>query len=176
VSGRWAGAATAALGVAVLLAGAVLVRMVLDDPGARGSGRTVSAAAASSVVASDEARSGAVTAGSRAAERVLGYSWRTLEEDAPTTRALLTGQMVEQYDDTVARLSGRARARHTMVRADVAAASAVSVTADEATVLLFVNRRTTGRDLDRPRVELDRIVLTLRRSDGDWLVSELDVL
>lgn len=167
--------ATVVLGVAVLLAGAVLARMVLDD-GARGSGRTLSAAAASSVVTSADARARVVAAGSRAAEEVVGYSWRTLEEDAPSTRRLLTGEMLEQYDATVARIAERTRTRHTVVRADVVAASAVSVTADEATVLLFVDRRTTGRDLDRPRVDLDRIVLTLRRTDGEWLASELDVV
>jgi Mce-associated membrane protein len=167
---------TTLLAVAVLAAGAVLARMLLEDAGASGSGRTISAAASSSVVASEEARSAAVAAGTRAAEQVLGYSWRTLDEDAPAARELLTGEMVEQYDDTVARISHRARTQHTVVDAEVAASSAVSVTEDEATVLLFVDQRTTGRDLDRPRVELNRVALTLRRTDGEWLVSELDVL
>ena len=167
--------ATIVLALAVLGAGAVLTRMLLADDEV-GSGRTVTAAASSSVITSVADRADVVAAGTRAAEEVLGYSWRTLEDDAPAARRLLTGEMLEQYDDTVARVAQRARADHTVVRAEVAASSAVSVAPDEATVLLFVDLRTTGRDLDRPRVELNRVVLTLRRTGGEWLASELDVL
>jgi Mce-associated membrane protein len=166
---------TLVLALAVLAAGAVLTRMLLADDEV-GSGRTVTAAASSSVITSEADRADVLAAGTRAAEEVLGYSWRTLEADAPAARRLLTGEMLEQYDDTVARVAQRARADHTVVTAEVAASSAVSVAPDEATVLLFVDQRTTGRDLDRPRTELNRVVLTLRRTGGEWLASELDVL
>ena len=33
-------------------------------------------------------------------------------------------------------------------------------------MLVFVNQRTFGRDLDRPTLDLDRVLVTLRRADG----------
>jgi Mce-associated membrane protein len=40
-------------------------------------------------------------------------------------------------------------------------------------VLLFVNQTTTSTRLDGPKVDLNRVVLTLDRVDGKWLVSKV---
>ena len=45
-----------------------------------------------------------------------------------------------------------------------------------ARVLVFVNQRTSGTGLDRPTLDLDRVLVTLRRADGEWKVDELDAL
>jgi chromosome condensin MukBEF MukE localization factor len=43
-------------------------------------------------------------------------------------------------------------------------------------VLVFVNQRTSGKDLDRPTLVLDHVLVTVQRVGGDGKVSELDAL
>jgi Mce-associated membrane protein len=65
---------------------------------------------------------------------------------------------------------------HVVVKAEVAAASVVTATADQVVVLLFVNQTTTSTRLDGPRVDLNRVRLTLVKVDGDWLVKNVVAL
>ena len=63
------------------------------------------------------------------------------------------------------------------LRAEVVAASVVSADADRVEALLFVNQTTAGKDLEEPRVDLNRVVVTLvPDGDGGWLVDDLDAL
>jgi len=164
------------LALAVVLVATVLVRLVLDDGSSTPLTDSTSAAADDAVVVDTEAAAEVTAAGERAAEEVLGYSWRTLEGDVAQARLLLGDGMREQYGAAMARGADRTRRTRTEVVATPVASSVVSVTGREAKVLLFVNERTTATDLDRPRVELTRVVLTLRRTGADWLVTEIDVL
>jgi hypothetical protein len=43
-------------------------------------------------------------------------------------------------------------------------------------VLVFVNQSTSGDDLDEPRLDLDRVLVSLQRVGGRWRLSELDAL
>jgi hypothetical protein len=45
-----------------------------------------------------------------------------------------------------------------------------------ARVLVFVNQSTSGDDLDEPRLDLDRVLVSLQRVGGRWRLSELDAL
>jgi Mce-associated membrane protein len=65
---------------------------------------------------------------------------------------------------------------HVVVKAEVAAQSVVSATADQVVVLLFVNQTTTSTRLDGPRVDLNRVRLTLVKVDGTWLVNKVVAL
>jgi hypothetical protein len=62
------------------------------------------------------------------------------------------------------------------VSADVVGTGLVTATSSYARVLVFVNQSTTGDDLDEPRLDLDRVLVTLVRTGGEWKVSELDAL
>ncbi len=42
--------------------------------------------------------------------------------------------------------------------------------------LLFVDQTTTSTRLEGPKVDLNRVRMTLVEQDGKWLVSELDAL
>ena len=170
------GAAGLGLLLAVVLVATVLVRVLLDH----GAGATLtdsaSASAADAVVASPADAEEVTAAAERAAEQVLGYSWRTLDQDAADARSLLADELREQYDATMARASDRTLRTRTVVRAVPVASSVISVVDGDAKVLLFVNERTTAADLGEPRVELNRVVLTMRRTPADWQVVEIDVL
>jgi len=102
----------------------------------------------------------------------------------------VTGTDVSSADSADAVVASAAAKQAARERAGAGAAAAYSYSwktlADDkaaarelmtpARVLVFVNQRTAGDDLDRPTLDLDRVLVTVRRVDGEWKVSELDSL
>ena len=168
---RW----IAGLGALVLAAALVLgwlVRGTGDDPAAGVS----SAASTQATVASAAVKDDVLEAASEAATRVYGYSWETLSDDKADARALLTGDMLDQYDRTMAGVATSSRRDHTVVTASVVGDALVHASSSYARALLFVNQSTTSDDLEEPLLNLDRVLVTLERVGGQWKVSELDAL
>ncbi len=55
--------------------------------------------------------------------------------------------------------------------------SVVEASPDRVRALLFVNQTTTGAQLTQPRVDLNRVVVTMvSDGHGGWLVDELKAL
>lgn len=52
----------------------------------------------------------------------------------------------------------------------------VSASPDKAVVLLFVNQVTTSTQVTGPRVDLNRVRMTLTRTSAGWKVSAVDAL
>lgn len=149
-----------------------LVRAVGEDPAADVS----SAASSRATVASAAVKDEVLEVAAEAATRVYGYSWESVAEDKAAARALLTGDMLDQYDRTMAGVATSSRRDHTVVTASVAGEALVHAVSSHARVLVFVNQSTTSDDLDEPLLDLDRVLVTLERVGGEWLVSELDAL
>lgn len=163
------------LGTLVLAAALVLGWLVLgagDDPAAGVS----TAASTEATVASAAVKDDVLEVASDAATRVYGYSWQTLAEDKAGARALLTGDMLDRYDRTMAGVATSSRRDHTVVTASVVGEALVHASSSYARVLVFVNQSTTNDDLEEPLLNLDRVLVTLERVDGEWTVSELDAL
>ncbi len=163
------------LGALVLGAAVVLGWLVLgagDDPAAGVS----TAASTEATVASGAVKDDVLEVASDAATRVYGYSWETLAEDKADARALLTGDMLDQYDRTMAGVATSSRRDHTVVTASVVGEALVHASSSYARVLVFVNQSTTSDDLEEPLLNLDRVLVTLERDGGGWKVSELDAL
>jgi hypothetical protein len=163
------------LAALVVLAAAALVWVVRDSQDVDGaevsSADSVDAAVASSAV-KESARLGAA-AGAR---KAYSYSWRSLAYDRAAARRLMTPTMRERYDRTMAGVASSSRRDRTVVEAEVVDTALVTASASHARVLAFVNQRTSGRDLERPTLDLDRVLVTLRRVDGEWKLDELDAL
>ncbi len=100
--------------------------------------------------------------------------------DVPQAAVVLTNPthlaIALQYDRTMAGVATTSRREHTEVSATVVGTALVTASASEARVLVFVNQSTTGDDLDKPLLDLDRVLVTLVRAGGVWKVSELDAL
>ncbi|MFF0287075.1 hypothetical protein [Streptomyces sp. NPDC005262] len=136
----------------------------------------------------EQARGQALAAARQAAPVVLSYDYRHLDRDFAAARARLTGHFRDEYGKTTTRVVGpTARKYHGVVKATVAqpagdsaaapAASVISASADRAVVLLFVNQVTTSTQVAGSRVDLNRVRMTLTRTDDDgWKVSALDAL
>lgn len=168
-------AVVGALALAVLLAAVVLVRLlVAPEATALPEGTTPIVAGAS--IAGDGVKQEAMAAAADATRKVLSYTAETLDADIEAARATLAGDMASQYAETMDRIRSQAEQDGTAVEAEVVARSIISVTARDAKVLLFVNQTTTGPRLEEPRVERNRVVVTLHRDDDTWLVTDLDAL
>lgn len=166
---------TLGLGLLVLAAAIALAWLVRTDDAGSGPAVT-SAESAEASVASASVKDTVLDVADEAATRVYSYSWQTLADDRAGARAMLTGDMLRQYDRTMAGVATSSRRDHTVVSADVVGTGLVTATSSYARVLVFVNQRTTGDDLDEPLLNLDRVLVTLVRTGGEWKVSELDAL
>lgn len=166
-----------ALGLAVLVLAAGIVLLWLVRAGASGAAAGVTTAESGDAsVASAAVKDTVLDVASEAATRVYSYSWETLADDKAAARALLTGDMLGQYDRTMAGVATSSRRDHTVVSASVVGTGLVTATASYARVLVFVNQSTAGDELDEPLLDLDRVLVTLVRAGGEWKVSELDAL
>ncbi|MFD9098516.1 hypothetical protein [Streptomyces collinus] len=133
----------------------------------------------------EQAGGEAVAAALKAAPVVLSYDYRHLDRDFSRARALLTGHFRDQYGKTTkAVVAPTATKYHGVVKATVAtpadggapAASVVSAAPDRAVVLLFVNQVTRSTQVPQPRLDLNRVRMTLTRTSDGWKVSGLDAL
>ena len=111
-------------------------------------------------------------------ERILSYDHSSFDEGTAEARRLMTDTFAREYDDTVALVREDAVERESVVTAQVVAASVVTAEEDRVEALLFVNQTTEAADLDEPRVDLNRVVVTLvPAGEADrWLVEDLDAL
>jgi Mce-associated membrane protein len=110
--------------------------------------------------------------------KILSYDHESFDEGTAAAEELMTERFRKEYGDTVALVREDALARESVVRAEVVAASVVSADADRVEALLFVNQTTDAGDLEEPRVDLNRVVVTLvpGETDDRWLVEDLEAL
>ncbi len=158
----------------VLVAAVGVVWLARDVDGSAVA--VTSAASTEATTASAEVRSDVRDAAAEAATRIYSYSWKTLVDDKVRARALLTGDMLRQYDRTMAGVVTSSARDHTVVSAEVVGTGVVTASSSYARVLVFVNQSTTGDEVAEPLVDLDRVLVTLERVGGEWKVSELDAL
>jgi Mce-associated membrane protein len=125
----------------------------------------------------EDARSAALAAGQASAADILSYDHRTLDRDFARARDAITGSFADDYAATTEKVVRPSAEKYkASVKAEVAAASVVSASADRATILLFVNQTTTSTRLDAPKVDLNRVRMDLVSVGGEWKVSDIDAL
>ena len=163
------------LAVLVVAAAAVLAWLQLRADGDAVLD-TTSAESSRAVVASAGTKRTVLAAAGDAATRAYSYSWKTLGDDRTEARSLMTHDMQRRYDRTMAGVGTASRKDHTVVSAEVVDAGLVTASSSYARVLLFVNQTTRGRTLAEPLLDLDRVLVTLRRDGDDWLLDDLDAL
>ncbi|WP_267241646.1 hypothetical protein [Streptomyces sp. PR69] len=133
-----------------------------------------------------QARASALAAAREAAPVILSYDHRHLDRDFAAARRHLTGDFLDQYGKTTKTVVTPTATKYRgTVKATVAtppngddapAASVVSATPDKAVVLLFVNQVTTSTRLSTPRLDLNRVRMTLVSTPDGWKVSAVDAL
>ncbi|MFD7610743.1 hypothetical protein [Streptomyces sp. NPDC059828] len=133
----------------------------------------------------EQARQQALAAARTAAPVVLSYDYRHLDRDFAAARGHLTGSFHDEYRRTTkAVVAPTAKKYQGVVKATVAsppqgggsAASVVSASPDKAIVLLFVNQVTRSSQVEGPRVDLNRVRMTLTLTSDGWKVAAVDAL
>ncbi|MGE2730160.1 hypothetical protein ACQI4F_11825 [Mycolicibacterium vaccae] len=105
---------------------------------------------------------------------LLSYTPDKVEQQLGDARNLLTGDFQQSYTDlTNDVVIPGAKEKQISAVASVPAAASVSVTADEAVVLLFVNQ-TVNVGQDPPSDTASSVRVTLEKVDGRWLISKFD--
>jgi hypothetical protein len=119
-------------------------------------------------------RNAAMSAASENVVKVLSYDYKTLDKDREAAEAVIGGDLSKQYTTTMDKLESRALSLKLSLKATVLSAGLVSAKEHSAKVLLFVNTATTAEGSKKQQLDKRRIVVTMKRTDGDWIVSDMD--
>jgi Mce-associated membrane protein len=123
----------------------------------------------------DEASRAAPAAAERASAAILAYSYKSLDADEKAAAGYMTPAYAKKYSDTFDRLvrPNAAKIKAT-VEAEVKASGVNRAEADRVNVLLYVNQATTSTaNSGTPQVALNRVQLSMVRTDGRWLVDDI---
>ena len=117
----------------------------------------------------------AATAAARAdLEQLLSYDHRTIATQATQNTALLTGAFKDEYATTMrTRIAPVAEKEQAVVRARTYEAGVMSQGEDTVTVQVFLNQAKTAKDQEQPSVDQNRVIATMQRVDGRWLLAKL---
>lgn len=128
--------------------------------------------------AAERARAAALAAAEQHAVTVLSYDHRRLDEDFARARSVLTGTFADDYAATTEKVvRPSAEQVKAVVTAEVAASAVVRAPSESrVVVLLFVDQTTTSTRLEGPKVDLNRVRMTMTRVGQQWLVSGIDAL
>lgn len=121
----------------------------------------------------DQARRDASTTARTAIADVLSYDYRTLDADLARGRSDLSPAFRKEYAQVVAQsVRPVAGPQHVVTTATVPAVSVVSATRSRVEVLLYVDQLTTSTK-EKNVINVSRVQVTMTRSGGGWLVSDL---
>jgi hypothetical protein len=125
-------------------------------------------------VTSDSYRSAAMSAAAADAATVLSYGYKTLAADKKAARDVLTPAFAEKYLKVMDKAGPQATDAKLTLKATVMSTALISLRKSSAKVLLFVNTVTTAAGSDKQQLNQNRVLMTMTRKDGDWVVSKLD--
>jgi Mce-associated membrane protein len=109
----------------------------------------------------------------RAIVPILSYDASDMDGSQRAAEAHLTSDYREEYDKLFAVLKENAGRTRTVVTAEVVASAVVRSGDDRVSVLVFVNRPTTNKQLEQPVVYKDQVTVTMQKVGDDWLVDDL---
>lgn len=159
-----AGVLAAVLLVAAAIGGVLAIRLAQADPNNPSDSLS-------------DTRSAALAAARSHAQRILSYDYRTLDADFARANKTMTGKFKKDYARTTSTVVRPSAGQYkVVVKAEVTAASVVRASDHQVVALLYVDQTTTSTRLEGPKVDLNRVRMTLVEKNGKWLVSKLDAL
>jgi Mce-associated membrane protein len=129
------------------------------------------------LIADQSARTAAQRAAVADTTTLLSYNAATLDRDFAKGKAVTTGQFAKDYAQQFTTFVKPTAAQYTVsVIANVVNSAVESNSPDTAVVLLFVDQTTKSIKLPAPRVDQNRVKLTMSRVHGTWLISSVAAL
>jgi Mce-associated membrane protein len=128
-------------------------------------------------VADSAARAGAQQAAITDIKALLSYDAATLDRDFAKGKAVTTGQFAKDYAQQFTTFVKPTATQYKVsVTANVVSSAVESNSSDTAVVLLFVDQTTKSSQLPAPRVDQNRVKLTMSRVHKTWLISDVAAL
>jgi Mce-associated membrane protein len=123
---------------------------------------------------SETARSAAMQAASKLTQNALSYGYTSLAANMKKAEVGMTPNFSKQYQKVMAGVKAQTVSKKLTLKASIVATSLISVTADKATALVFVDQVTSRVGTKKQQFDQNRVVVTLTRGGGDWVVSNMD--
>jgi hypothetical protein len=169
----------AALAVALVLLGVLAVRASMTTLGPDGQQADVSK------------REALMNRTTRLAAQVMTYKAATAEKDIAAAKSVMTDSMQADYDRTLPSAKDRSRQAASGVKVEArisridgapagpcpliaCAVGIVSMTEDEASVLVFVNQYATAKSTDNVVVSPTWELIRMVKRDGEWIIARMD--
>ncbi|MBD0021712.1 hypothetical protein GII33_04350 [Gordonia pseudamarae] len=106
---------------------------------------------------------------------LLSYAPQTLDSDLAKGRAHLTGQFLQYYREFTDRVvKPKVQESQITTRALVSRAAVDRLSADSATVLVFLNQSTTSKEKPEAELTSSSVRIGMQREGGKWLISAFD--
>ncbi|HEY7488049.1 MAG TPA: hypothetical protein VH912_26610 [Streptosporangiaceae bacterium] len=123
----------------------------------------------------------AMYAAATAAQDLSSYDYRTLDSDIKTATSQTTGKLRTDYQKQAQAIRGTAIQQQVVVNAQTVKSGVMSATPHSVVVLVFLNRTTSkaaaGQAASQARTpDQLRLLMTMDKVGGRWLVSKVDVL
>ncbi|WP_241665677.1 h domain protein [Prescottella subtropica] len=124
--------------------------------------------------ATEQARVDSVAAASAQAEAMLSYDHTEVDQQLAAAADGLTGDFKAEYEKLVQEtIVPGAKEKKITVQATVQAGAVVSVTPDDAVVLLFVNQITTSEEMPDAATTGSRVRMEMHKDGDRWLTGRL---
>jgi Mce-associated membrane protein len=101
------------------------------------------------------------------------YDYRHLDADFAKVAAHLTPEFKKSYIESSSRLKPAIAQVKGVAVGTVRAAGLVSATATTAVVAVFLDQKVTTSQSKTPRIDRNRLLVTMERSGSTWLISKL---
>jgi Mce-associated membrane protein len=127
----------------------------------------------------DVAAQRAMYAAETAAQDLSSYDYRTLESDIKTAANQTTGKLKTDYQRLAQQIVATARQQQAVVNGQTVKSGVVSATPEKVEVLVFLNQSTSkaaAPDAQQRTPNQLRLLMTMEKTAGRWLVSKVDVL
>jgi Mce-associated membrane protein len=122
----------------------------------------------------DAARTGALKAAQTYAVDFGSYDYAHLDADFRRVTAHLTPAFAKKYASVSSGLRSVIQQYHGKSTAAVQGAAIASITTSSAVVLVFLDQTVTTTQSKTPRIDRNRMQMSMQRKpDGSWLISDL---
>lgn len=108
-----------------------------------------------------------------AVERVYGYSYRSLDANERSARAVVTGPFAEEFSRQFEAVRQLAPQQKAVVAATVVDIAVRSLTGTSAELVVFVDQTLTNAKLREPASTGGRLLVTAQLGAGRWKISDV---
>ncbi|MDA3631192.1 hypothetical protein OU415_37605 [Saccharopolyspora sp. WRP15-2] len=124
----------------------------------------------------EDARRSALDAARTYATDLSTYDFNSLERNFSAVTANSHGQFAEQYKEISGSLTELIRQNRAVSKGTVVSAGVAEADEQRAVVTLFVDQEITNVNSPQPRIDRNRMQMTLVRSDSRWLIEDIKLL